>query len=51
MGILKGVTDRLREETPERPYECLQCDARLEVEYYVCPECGSFSIDRRSILV
>lgn len=51
MGILEGVADRIREEAPERPYECEQCDARFEVEYHVCPECGSFSIDRRSILV
>lgn len=49
MGVLDMVTDRLREETPERPYECLRCGAHLEVEYHTCPACGSFSIDRRSI--
>lgn len=51
MGILDGVTDRIRGESPERPYECQQCEARYEVEYFRCPECGSFAIDRRSILV
>lgn len=49
MGILDTVTDRFRGEAPERPYECLRCGIELNVEYYTCPNCGSFSIDRRSI--
>jgi lipopolysaccharide biosynthesis regulator YciM len=27
------------------PYECVTCGARYRVQYYVCPECGGFSID------
>lgn len=29
-----------------RPYECESCGARFRLEYYVCPECGGYSIDR-----
>jgi predicted RNA-binding Zn-ribbon protein involved in translation (DUF1610 family) len=31
----------------ERPFECLRCGAYLDLVYHTCPNCGSFSIDRR----
>jgi predicted RNA-binding Zn-ribbon protein involved in translation (DUF1610 family) len=49
MGILDTVVGRFKTEAPDRPYECLQCGVHLDVEYYICPNCGSFSIDRRSM--
>lgn len=51
MGILERVADRFQQEASERPYECLQCGVRLDVEYYVCPSCGSFSVDRATVRV
>jgi len=30
----------------ERPYECQTCEAAYDLEYYVCPECGGFSVER-----
>lgn len=49
MGLLHKVAERFQHDPPERPYECLQCGVYLDVEYYICPNCGSFSIDRRSV--
>lgn len=48
MGFRDRVADYFQWGRPERPYQCLQCDVYLDVEYYICPKCGSFSVDRRS---
>ena len=29
-----------------QPYECQNCGARFQQEYYHCPECGGYNIDR-----
>ncbi|MFB6192287.1 MAG: hypothetical protein ABEI11_03080 [Haloarculaceae archaeon] len=29
-----------------RPYRCLKCDAAFDLQYHVCPECGSYSVER-----
>lgn len=49
MGFLAELVGRFRQEDPERPYECLRCGVHLDLEYYTCPNCGSFSVDRRSV--
>lgn len=27
-------------------YECFGCGQRFELEYYSCPDCGCFRVDR-----
>lgn len=49
MGMLSKMAAHFRQESSDRPYECLHCGIHLDVEYYTCPDCGSFSIDRRSL--
>lgn len=45
-----SVYDRLRSavtgESPEFQYECQSCHSIFRVEYYTCPECNSFSVER-----
>lgn len=48
MGILSKVAARVQGGTPVGPYECRECDTAHEVEYYTCPDCGSFSVERRA---
>jgi ribosomal protein L37E len=31
---------------PDRPFVCRGCGERYEVEYYTCPACGGFSVER-----
>jgi predicted RNA-binding Zn-ribbon protein involved in translation (DUF1610 family) len=51
MGVLESVVRWGRTDDYERPFECLRCGTYLEVVYHTCPQCGSFSIDRRSVRV
>lgn len=44
-----SIQDIIRRDggaTGSQPYECLTCGERYEVEYYVCPECNGFSVER-----
>jgi len=50
MGPLTAVKRRLRgvvstRETGEE-YTCQSCDARFDVQYHTCPDCGSYSVER-----
>jgi rRNA maturation endonuclease Nob1 len=41
-----------REERSARPvidypYECVTCEVAFSLQHYVCPECGSFSVESR----
>ena len=36
-----------REDEPTRAYECRQCGARFAVQHHCCPECDSYSVERR----
>lgn len=47
------VFDRVRdlagggnEEDEATPYECHGCGAGHQVQHHVCPECGSFNVER-----
>lgn len=31
----------------EHPYLCRHCELGLDVQYYICPNCGSYNIQRR----
>lgn len=33
-------------EADDRLYECLGCGQGFELEYYSCPDCGSFRVER-----
>lgn len=51
MGGSETVFARIRQFVGARddelqPYGCLQCDNQYEVQYYVCPNCGSFTVER-----
>lgn len=44
-----SIEDILHDRTagrPTEPYECRTCGERYELEYYVCPECDGFSVER-----
>ena len=32
-------------QEPERPYLCQGCQMGFDVQYHVCPECGSFLVE------
>jgi hypothetical protein len=39
---LTGLTEA---PASERPYRCRGCRTGFDVQYHVCPECGSFSVE------
>lgn len=45
--VVATLVDRVRGIDADRPFECLHCGTQLDVEYYICPECGSFAVDQR----
>ena len=36
-----------RADEPTRAYECRQCGGQFAVQHYRCPECDSYSVERR----
>ncbi|MFB6171241.1 MAG: 50S ribosomal protein L32 [Haloarculaceae archaeon] len=30
----------------ERPYRCRNCETAFELQHHVCPECGSYAVER-----
>jgi rRNA maturation endonuclease Nob1 len=43
--VLRGTDDVPRTDDA-RPYRCLKCEAEFDLRYHVCPECGSYSVER-----
>jgi lipopolysaccharide biosynthesis regulator YciM len=44
-----GAISRLKRlvgTTQPADYECRGCGAAFDVQYYTCPECGSYSVER-----
>lgn len=37
--------DGRADSSHELVYECKGCDSQYDVHYYVCPGCGSFSVE------
>jgi rubrerythrin len=48
MGTLSRVKQAFASPDPNAlgPYECQGCGTRFRREYYVCPKCGGYSLDR-----
>lgn len=43
-GILGRLTAPF--ESRDRPYRCQRCGTPFELQHHVCPECGSYTVDR-----
>lgn len=48
MAARTGILERLAApfESVDRPYRCLRCRASFELQHHVCPECGSYTVER-----
>jgi lipopolysaccharide biosynthesis regulator YciM len=44
LGRLKRLAGLTAPETP--PYRCHGCETGFEVQYHVCPDCGSYTVER-----
>jgi len=52
MGVGEATLARLKRfaglgPDGERPYVCRNCDGEFEVQYHVCPDCESYTVERR----
>lgn len=50
MGGKLGTLERFKrlagwDPESEAPYQCVHCRREYGVQYHVCPECGSFSVE------
>jgi hypothetical protein len=54
MGRLRTLARWLRDDRATTTgadlaeYVCLGCESGFEARHHVCPECGGFSVDRRT---
>ena len=44
MGLMSRLGVGPADEAP--PYECKGCETGFDVQYQVCPECGSYAVER-----
>lgn len=44
LSWLRGTVSEADEQPT--PYTCQTCESAFAVEYYRCPECGGFSVER-----
>ncbi len=47
MGVVEDWASAIWQSEDDDPvYECQRCDSQFEVEYYICPDCGSYRVER-----
>lgn len=48
MSIINRLVARLgsAEKEEPRPYQCRTCQRQFARQYYICPACGGFRVDR-----
>jgi rRNA maturation endonuclease Nob1 len=46
MGALDRVLEHFSAEDVPYEYACLTCETGYDVQHHVCPECGSYSVER-----
>jgi rRNA maturation endonuclease Nob1 len=47
MGVVEDWASAIWQSEDDDPvYECQRCESQFEVEYYVCPDCGGYRVER-----
>ncbi len=47
MGVVDEWASAIwQSEDDDSVYECQQCESQFEVEYYTCPDCGGYRVER-----
>lgn len=47
MSVIDKLSDAFfEEEQQSKPYACQHCGSRFTLQHQVCPECGSYAIER-----
>lgn len=46
MGITEWVASLWQTEESPSEYFCQRCESQFQVQYYQCPNCGCFCIER-----
>ena len=45
-GILGRLAAPFGSRSRDRPYRCRRCETSFELQHHVCPECGSYTVER-----
>ncbi|WP_202614417.1 hypothetical protein [Halostella litorea] len=48
MSLVRRLRRMVRADRPDaqRPYQCLSCGQRFELQRQTCPQCGCYRIER-----
>lgn len=47
MGVVARLAAMVGErDNTKRPYECSQCGHRFHLQYYSCPKCDCYRVER-----
>ncbi len=47
VGIVHDVCSLLDSDTEAvSAYECRRCESEFDLQYHVCPDCGSYQVER-----